>query len=315
MKRLTFSNDDSMPILGLGTWKSKPGEVYKAVREAIKIGFRHIDCAAIYVNEKEIGEALKDAFIERDVSRSDLWITSKLWNSSHKPAQVKPALQKTLADLQLSYLDLYLMHWPVAYKEGIGFAQKAEEFLTQEEAPVSETWKALEDCKQLGLVRHIGLSNFNIAKLQEIQDIATMLPEMNQIELHPFLPQQKLVAYCHNHKIHLTAYSPFGSLDRQNKKEDEPRLFENEAVLKISETHNCAPAQILIAFAIARGIAVIPKSVSPIRLKQNFEAANIDLSPEELGTLLNQPNFRFIDGTFFTFEGSPYSLSDLWEEA
>lgn len=315
MKRLTFSNDDSMPILGLGTWKSKPGEVYKAVREAIKIGFRHIDCAAIYVNEKEIGEALKDAFIERDVSRSDLWITSKLWNSSHKPAQVKPALQKTLADLQLSYLDLYLMHWPVAYKEGIGFAQKAEEFLTQEEAPVSETWKGLEDCKQLGLVRHIGLSNFNIAKLQEIQDIATMLPEMNQIELHPFLPQQKLVAYCHNHKIHLTAYSPFGSLDRQNKKEDEPRLFENEAVLKISETHNCAPAQILIAFAIARGIAVIPKSVSPIRLKQNFEAANIDLSPEELGTLLNQPNFRFIDGTFFTFEGSPYSLSDLWEEA
>ncbi|MFT5642295.1 MAG: alcohol dehydrogenase (NADP+) [Cyclobacteriaceae bacterium] len=315
MKRLTFSNDDSMPILGLGTWKSKPGEVYKAVREAIKIGFRHIDCAAIYVNEKEIGEALKDAFIERDVSRSDLWITSKLWNSSHKPAQVKPALQKTLADLQLSYLDLYLMHWPVAYKEGIGFAQKAEEFLTQEEAPVSETWKGLEDCKQLGLVRHIGLSNFNIAKLQEIQDIATMLPEMNQIELHPFLPQQKLVAYCHNHKIHLTAYSPFGSLDRQNKKEDEPRLFENEAVLKISETHNCAPAQILIAFAIARGIAVIPKSVSPIRLKQNFEAANIDLSTEELGTLLNQPNFRFIDGTFFTFEGSPYSLSDLWEEA
>jgi alcohol dehydrogenase (NADP+) len=314
MKRLTFSNDDSMPILGLGTWKSKPGEVYKAVREAIKIGFRHIDCAAIYVNEKEIGEALKDAFIERDVSRSDLWITSKLWNSSHKPAQVKPALQKTLADLQLSYLDLYLMHWPVAYKEGIGFAQKAEEFLTQEEAPVSETWKGLEDCKQLGLVRHIGLSNFNIAKLQEIQDIATMLPEMNQIELHPFLPQQKLVAYCHNHKIHLTAYSPFGSLDRQNKKEDEPRLFENEAVLKISETHNCAPAQILIAFAIARGIAV-PKSVSPIRLKQNFEAANIDLSTEELGTLLNQPNFRFIDGTFFTFEGSPYSLSDLWEEA
>jgi len=226
MKRLTFSNDDSMPILGLGTWKSKPGEVYKAIREAIKIGFRHIDCAAVYVNEKEIGEALKDAFIERDVSRSDLWITSKLWNSSHKPAQVKPALQKTLADLQLSYLDLYLMHWPVAYKEGIGFAQKTEEFLTQEEAPVSETWKALEDCKQLGLARHIGVSNFNIAKLQEIQDIATMLPEMNQIELHPFLPQQKLVTYCHNHKIHLTAYSPFGSLDRQNKKDDEPRLFE-----------------------------------------------------------------------------------------
>ncbi len=315
MKKLTFSNDDSMPILGLGTWKSKPGEVYKAIREAIKIGFRHIDCAAIYDNEKEIGEALKDAFIERDVSRSDLWITSKLWNSSHKPSQVKPALQKTLADLQLSYLDLYLMHWPVAYKEGIGFAQKAEEFLTQEEAPVSATWKALEDCKQMGLVRHIGLSNFNIAKLQEIQDRATMIPEMNQIELHPFLPQQKLVAYCHNHKIHLTAYSPFGSLDRQNKKDDEPRLFENEAVMKISETHNCAPAQILIAFAIARGIAVIPKSVSPIRLKQNFEAANIDLSPEELGTLLSQPNFRFIDGTFFTFEGSPYSLSDLWEEA
>ncbi|MEQ8238434.1 MAG: aldo/keto reductase [Cyclobacteriaceae bacterium] len=315
MKEITFLNNDKMPIVGLGTWKSEPGEVYKAVRAAIKIGFRHIDCAPLYGNEKEIGYALKDAMAENEVAREDLWITSKLWNSSHLPNQVRPALEKTLADLQLDYLDLYLMHWPVAFKEGVVFAQKTEEFLTPEEAPITETWKAMEDCVAHELVKHIGVSNFNITKLKEIKGVANILPAMNQVELHPFLPQQDLVDYCKSNQIHLTAYSPFGSLDRQTKKEDEPRLFENDTVKKIAESHNCTPAQVLIAFAIARGISVIPKSVNPQRLQQNFEAASIELRHDELTELLDQPKYRFIDGTFFTFEGSPYSLNDLWEDA
>ena len=315
MKHLTFKNNDQMPILGLGTWKSEPGEVYEAVRTAIKIGFRHIDCAAIYANEDEIGKAFQDAFSDGDVKREELWVTSKLWNSSHLKDDVRPALEKTLKDLQLDYLDLYLMHWPVAYKPGVGFAQTPDGFLTPEEAPITETWKAMESCFEAGLTKHIGVSNYNITKLKDIQGVASIAPEMNQIELHPFLPQQKLVDYCQSHDIHLTAYSPFGSPDRDNKKESDPNLFETPEVVSIAEAHGITPAQVLIGFAVKRGIAVIPKSVNANRLEQNFKASEVELSDADMESLASLPTYRYIDGTFFTFEGSPYRLSDLWEDA
>lgn len=315
MKHLTFKNNDQMPILGLGTWKSQPGEVYDAVRTAIKIGFRHIDCAAIYANEDEIGKAFQDAFKDGDVKREELWITSKLWNSSHLKDDVRPALEKTLKDLQLDYLDLYLMHWPVAYQPGTGFAKTADGFLTKEEAPITDTWKAMESCVEVGLTRHIGVSNYNITKLKEIQGVASIKPEMNQVELHPFLPQQKLVDYCQANDIHLTAYSPFGSPDRSNKKDADPNLFETKEVMAIAENHGITPAQVLIGFAIKRGIAVIPKSVNANRLEQNFKAATVELSDADMNSLRDLPTYRYIDGTFFTFEGSPYTQSDLWEDA
>lgn len=315
MKHLTFRNNDQMPILGLGTWKSKPGEVYEAVRTAIKIGYRHIDCAAIYENEDEIGKAFQDAFKAGDVRREDLWVTSKLWNSSHLPNDVQPALETTLRDLQLEYLDLYLMHWPVAYQPGVGFGKSPQDFLTKEEAPITDTWKAMESLVAQGLTRHIGVSNFNITKLKEIQDAASIKPEMNQVELHPLLPQQTLVDYCQAHEIHMTAYSPFGSPDRNQKKATDPNLFENETVKSIAAAHNITAAQVLIGFAVKRGIAVIPKSVNPDRLQQNFEGASVALSDDDMSQLSRLPTYRYIDGTFFTFEGSPYDQSDLWEDA
>src|SRR5690554_4072641 len=167
MKPLIFKNGDQMPILGLGTWKSAPNEAYEAVLEALRAGYRHLDCAHIYKNEKEIGEAFAKAFKEGWVKREELWITSKLWNDRHEEEHVIPALKQTLQDLQVDYLDLYLIHWPVAVKKGVDFASKREDFLAPNEAPLSKTWKAMEIGVDLGLARHIGVSNFNISKLKE----------------------------------------------------------------------------------------------------------------------------------------------------
>lgn len=305
-----------MPIIGLGTWKSKPGEVYQAVLWAIEAGYRHIDCAAIYENEKEVGNALTNAFNEGLVKREDLFITSKLWNSNHRLDDVVPALKKTLKDLQLEYLDLYLIHWPVSFKKGIGFAQTREEFYTYSDVPLAQTWEGMEEAKNLGLTKHIGVSNFNIAKLEEVIQSASLAPEMLQIELHPFLPQNKLVKFCKENNILLTAYSPLGSGDRSatSKKPNEPGLLENEIVKGLAFKHGVTPAQILISYSVHRNIAVIPKSVNQERIIQNLAAFDMYLDKEDMEKLANIGiAYRFIDGTFFTGAQSPYKLTDLWE--
>jgi alcohol dehydrogenase (NADP+) len=317
MEKLTFKNGDKMPIIGLGTWKSDPGDVYNAVLEAIKVGYRHIDCAPIYGNEKEVGDALQKAFSDGLVKREELWITSKLWNSNHRKEQVKPGIQKTLSDLQLDYLDLYLMHWPVALKEGTGFPDGPDKFLSLDEVPISETWSGLEAIAQAGLARHIGVSNFTTKKIGELLKTASHKPEMNQVELHPFLQQRHLLEYCASQGMLVTAYSPLGSADRpaRARKENEPKLMEHETIVSIAKKHDCTPAQVLISWAVHRSTAVIPKSVNPGRIKQNFDAAQVTLDSDDMQQIASiDKGYRFVDGGLWAMEGSPYSMASLWDE-
>jgi len=316
MKNLIFQNNDNMPIIGLGTWKSKPKEIYNAVRQAIKIGYRHIDCAAIYGNEKEIGQALKDSITAGEITREDIWITSKLWNNAHRKDHVPKALRKTLKDLGLDYLDLYLIHWPVPIKPEVTYPKRASDFFRPDELSLSETWEALESCVKKGSAKHIGVSNFSIKKLDGLMETSSIKPEMNQIELHPFLQQNDMLKYCKKNNIFLTAYAPLGSGDRPPvlKNKDEESLLGNPVILQIAEKNSCSPAQVLIRWAMERRTAVIPKSVNPDRLAENFKSMNIELSNEDMEALSRlDKGSRYIRGDFWTTSGSPYTLQNLWD--
>lgn len=306
-----------MPILGLGTWKSEAGKVYTAIKEAIRLGYRHIDCALVYGNEAEIGQALRESFKEGVVTRDQMWITSKLWNDAHAPVDVEPALNKSLSDLQLNYLDLYLIHWPVALKKGVFLPESGEDMISLDALPISKTWQAMETAVDKGLCRHIGVSNFSIAKVKALLDNARLKPAMNQIELHPYLQQPGMLDFCNKNRIHVTAYSPLGSLDRPSvlKAEDEPVLLEDPTIATIAERRGITPAQVLISWAIHRGTAVIPKSVNPARMKQNLDAAEVSLTEEDMQEIAGlDRNRRYISGEFWAMEGSPYTVTSIWDE-
>jgi alcohol dehydrogenase (NADP+) len=306
-----------MPALGLGTWKSDPGVVGDAVREAIRIGYRHFDCAPIYGNEDEIGQALATAMDTGEVSREDLWVTSKLWNFNHLKGDVVPGLRKTLSDLRLDYLDLYLVHWPVAHKPGVVFPESPEDFLSLEQAPLTDTWAGMEDALNAGLCRYIGVSNFSIRKIADLLQSATIPPAVDQVECHPYFPQRELLAYCRQQGMVLTAYSPLGSADRpaRIKRENEPGLLQDPVILGVAAKRGLSAAQVMIAWALQRGTSVIPKSSNPARLAENFAAADAHLEDDDMAAIdALDRGFRYVDGSFWCPEGSPYSLKNLWDE-
>lgn len=302
MKLLKFQNGDTMHAIGLGTWKANGPKLKNAVKEALYAGYRHIDTATNYNNEDIVGEALAEVFAEGKIFREDVFITSKLWNDSHAEGEVIPALEESLKKLKLDYLDLYLVHWPVAFRHGVEFPQKPDDYLTLEEAPLAETWKQMEKAKSLGLTRHIGVSNFSITKLKDLISKSEQKPEMNQVELHPLLQQNELLEFCQGNNILITAYSPLGSGDRSRamKAQDEPNLLDLDVLKEIARDRSATVPQVLIAWNMKRGCAVIPKSTTKEHIISNFRAADVELTDEDMEKIsqLNK-NFRFINGKFF----------------
>ena len=310
MKNINFKNGDSFQSIGLGTWKATGDVVKKAIKDAVNSGYRHIDTAAIYRNEVEIGEALSEIFKSGELKREDLFITSKLWNDAHEESFVIPALKESLKRLQLDYLDLYLIHWPVAFKHGVLFPGKASEYIKLEELPIIETWKQLEIARNEGLVKHIGVSNFSKKKLKDLVSKAEIKPEINQIEMHPLLQQNDLFDYCKSEDIIITAYSPLGSGDRplEMKAEYEPNLMELGLIKDIALKHHTTPAQILLAWHCNRGTSVIPKSTNKEHLLSNFNAGSLKLDKNDMQAIKGlDENFRFINGKFYEMPGSGYS--------
>jgi alcohol dehydrogenase (NADP+) len=315
MKTFTLNDGDTIPALGLGTWKSQEDSAYQAVREALRIGYRHIDGAWIYENETEVGRAIRKSIEEGVVTREQLFVTSKLWNSFHGPDDVETGCRDTLTMLGLDYVDLYLMHWPIAFRPGTVLPEGYEGFWSLSEVPLAKTFEAMLKLRDKGMVKSVGVSNFSISKLEQLIAETGVVPAVNQVELHPYNPQNELLAYCCDKGIHLTAYSPLGSLDRPEalKRSDEPPLLENQVVKSVAADEGLTPGQLLIAWAIQRGTSVIPKSTHPQRIAQNFAAASHTLSTmarEKLDSI--DTRFRYLDLKDWFIPGVTYEGGDFW---
>jgi len=286
-----LANGHSIPALGFGTWSQEAKDretVGNLVKHAIKIGYRHIDCAPVYKNEKEIGAALKEVFQSGIVKREELFITSKLYNDAHGKDDVLPALKQSLQDLQLDYLDLYLIHWPVTLKREGPYPNRNAPLNF---VPLAETWAALEGCVKCDppLVRSIGISNFNLQLTKDLLSYAKIKPQVNQVEVHPLLTQEGLVKFCAENGILISAYCPLGG-----QSAGKGSVLELETVKKIGHKHKKTAAQVLLRWAIQVGINPLPKSAKQERIEENFNIFDFELSLDEVKEIsgLNQ-NRRF----------------------
>lgn len=290
---VTLNNGLKMPQFGLGTFQSSTGEVKAAVLEALKLGYLHIDTAFAYKNEKEIGEALKE-FLGAEgqtKKREDLFITTKLLQDNK--ASVEEQIQTSLDNLGLDYLDLYLVHWPTT-----AYNADTESW---ERQPMHVVWKKMEDAVKAGKIKSIGISNYNCQAILDLLTYCEIKPAVNQIEMHPYLPQENLVKFMHRVKIYPEAYSPLGAPGTIGVPRAEDKVLLKDAlVLDLAKKYDKTPGQILINWALQRNTIVIPKSVTPSRIKENMEALNFKLEKEDVEKLTGlNCNFRAFNPLYF----------------
>ncbi|KAI3324901.1 Aldo/keto reductase [Xylariaceae sp. AK1471] len=271
----TLNNGVKIPALGFGTFASEgaKGETYKAVKFALEVGYRHLDCAWFYLNENEVGDAVRDFLRENpSVKREDLFITTKVWNHLHEPDEVKWSLDNSLRNFGLDYIDLFIVHWPIAAERNEDFSPKLgadgkyiiKRELTENPEP---TWRAMEDRLASGKTRAIGVSNWTIPGLKKLLSFAKVKPQVNQIEVHPFLPNTELVNFCQANDIVVEAYSPLGSQDQIPTTGEKVRT--NKTLIEVAERSGHTLAQVLLAWGLRRGYVVLPKSSTPSRIESN----------------------------------------------
>lgn len=266
-KQVILRSGASMPLVGLGTVAATAGEMATAVADALNAGYRHIDCASVYRNEAEVGAAIAASALPRH----ELFITSKLWNDRRRPSDVRDALEQTLRDLRLQYLDLYLIHWPVVWR-------RDSLLKPDNHASLKECWQTLELLVDAGKIRHIGVSNYNQSEIEQLLSYARIKPTVNQIELHPRLPQSSLVSYCQSQGIVVTAYCPLGRGGKNG-------LLVHPVVAAIAARCGVPPASVVLRWIVDRGVAVVPKSSNPTRQSSNIELWSFTLSAAETAEL------------------------------
>lgn len=307
-KFLTFNNGIKMPALGIGTWQAPDEEVEMALDLALEAGYRHIDTAPVYMNEKAIGKVLKEWLDSGRIKREELFITTKLPPPANKPEYVEPTLRNSLADLQLDYIDLYLIHLPFGLFAENGDLKRDENGLIEIDPSTDHiaVWKKMENLLDLGIAKSIGLSNFNKKQIQRVLNNCKVRPANLQIEHHIYLQQPELVNFCKKQGIVVTAYSPLGSkgIATLNKsvgiERELPDLMDVPVIKEIAEAHGKAPAQILLRWIIDSGISAIPKSTNANRLKQNLNIFDFKLTDEEMDKIKSlEANVRICDFKFF----------------
>ncbi|KAF2745205.1 Aldo/keto reductase [Sporormia fimetaria CBS 119925] len=301
-KTYRLNNGVNMPAIGFGTFANEgsKGETYRAVMCALKTGYRHLDCAWFYQNEEEVGDAVRDFLKENSqVQRKDLFICTKVWNHLHEPDEVKWSLEDSLKRLQLDYIDLFLVHWPIAAERDEKYMPKLgqdgkyiiKKDLTENPEP---TWRAMEELYKAGKARAIGVSNWTIEGLQKLLRFAEVKPAVNQIEIHPFLPNSELVEFCFKNDILPSAYSPLGSQNQVPSTGEKVRT--NPTLNEVADRSGHTLAQVLLAWGLRRGYAVLPKSSTPERIESNFQVPELsDKDFEAIESVAKGRHTRFVN--------------------